>query len=235
MSASGPSTCWTVIRAAAAGAAPERDAFARRYAEPLAAYFAARWRGGPLAQECDDAVQEVFVECLRDGGALARARPAEAATPGAGGFQPFLYGVARNVARRFEERRAARKGAPAESVELDRLPIDEPSLSRAFDRAFAQALLREAAALQRARAVAAGERAVRRVDLLARRFGDDQAIREVAREWGVDAATLHHEFATARREFVLALQEVVAFHDPRATPGEVARRCAELARLVAAG
>lgn len=218
-----------MIRAAAAGAAPERDAFARRYAEPLAAYFAARWRGGPLAQEGDDAVQEVFVECLRDGGALRKAAPGE------GGFQPFLYGVARNVARRFEERRAARKGAQAESVELDRLPIDEPSLSRAFDRAFAQALLREAAALQRARAVAAGERAVRRVDLLARRFGDDQAIRDVAREWGVDAATLHHEFATARREFVLALQEVVAFHDPRATPGEVARRCAELARLVAAG
>ncbi len=222
----GPSTCWTVIRSAAAGAAAERELFARRYGEPLAAYFAARWRGGPLAQDADDAVQEVFVECLRPGGALGKAQPAE------GSFQPFLYGIARNVARRFEERRAARAPAAAESVQLDQLPIDEPTLSRAFDRAFAQALLREAAALQEKRAAAAGERAMQRVLLLKRRFGDDQAIRDVAREWGVEPAALHHEFAAARREFVVALHEVVAFHDPRATPGEVARRCAELARLV---
>lgn len=224
-----PTTCWTVIRSAAQGGAAPREEFARRYEAPLAAYFGARWRGGPLAQEAGDAVQEVFVECFRGGGALERAQP------GGGGFQPYLYGVARNVARRIEERFATRRraaGTPGETVELDGLPLDEPSLSRAFDRAFAQSLLREAARLQEQRAAAEGERARRRVELLRRRFADDQAIRDVAREWGVEPATLHHEYATARREFLAALQEVVAFHDPRASAGERLRRCAELARLV---
>ena len=227
-----PPTCWTVIRAAADGAAAEREAFARRYSEPLRAYFAARWRGGPRAQEIEDALQELFVECLRSGGALQKARPE------GGSFQAFLYGVARNVARRFEERARAGRGVAAGrasegSVELDALPLDEPTLSRLFDRSFAQALLREAAALQARRAAEAGPAAVRRVELLRRRFGDDQAIRDVAREWGVDAAQLHHEYAAARRDFLAALKEVVAFHDPAATPGEVVRRCEELARLIA--
>lgn len=220
-------TCWTVIRAAADGASAEREAFARRYSEPLRAYFAARWRGGPRAQEVEDALQELFVECLRAGGALQKARPE------GGSFQAFLYGVARNVARRFEERARAERGAATRSVELDALPLDEPTLSRLFDRSFAQALLREAAALQAKRAAEAGPPAVRRVELLRRRFGDDQAIRDVAREWGVDAAELHHEYAAARRDFLAALKEVVAFHDPAATPGEVVRRCEELARLIA--
>jgi RNA polymerase sigma-70 factor (ECF subfamily) len=222
-------TCWTVIRAAAGGAAVERAAFAQRYSEPLRAYFAARWRGGPRAQEAEDAVQEVFVECLREGGALDRADPAR------GPFQAFLRGVARNVARRFEERAAVarRAGSPGDSVELDALPIDEPSLSRAFDRAFAKALLHEAAELQSRRAATEGARALRRVELLKRRFGDDQAIRDMAASFGVTAAELHHEYATARREFLVALKDVVAFHEPGATPGEVVRRCQELGRLVA--
>ena len=49
----------------------------------------------------EDAVQEVFVECFRRGGALEAV--------GAGrvpGFRAFLYGVIRNVARRFESRPA---------------------------------------------------------------------------------------------------------------------------------
>jgi DNA-directed RNA polymerase specialized sigma24 family protein len=93
------STCWTVIRAAAAGSPADRDEWARRYLGVVRAYLAARWRGSPLRQELGDAVQEVFVECFRQGGALEAA--------GAGrvlSFRAFLYGVVRNVARRFESR-----------------------------------------------------------------------------------------------------------------------------------
>lgn len=173
-------------------------------------------------------MQEVFVECLREGGALEKADPAR------GPFQAFLYAVARNVARRFEEKAAAQRNRLAgESVELDALPLDEPTLSRAFDRAFAQSLLREAVQLQERRARASGERALRRIELLRRRFGDDLVIREVAKSFGVEPAEVHHEYATARAEFLLALKEVVAFHEPGATPGEVMRRCQELGRLIA--
>src|SRR5262249_44152402 len=93
------STCWTVIRAAAAGSPPDREEMARRYVGVVRAYLTARWRNSGLLAECDDAVQEVFVECFRQGGVLEAA--------GAGrvpSFRAFLYGVIRNVARRFESR-----------------------------------------------------------------------------------------------------------------------------------
>ena len=48
------------------------------------AYLGARWRSSPMLQELDDAVQDVFVECLRHGGVLERARPGQP-----GGFRAY--------------------------------------------------------------------------------------------------------------------------------------------------
>jgi RNA polymerase sigma-70 factor (ECF subfamily) len=64
------STCWTVIHAAAAGSAADREELARRYLGVVRAYLAARWRGSALRDDLDDATQEVFVECFRQGGAV---------------------------------------------------------------------------------------------------------------------------------------------------------------------
>src|SRR5258708_40163891 len=69
----------------------------RRYAPVVRAYLAERWRSSPHLADCEDAVQDVFVECFRKGGVLERA---DQSRPG--GFRAFLYGVVRNVARRFE-------------------------------------------------------------------------------------------------------------------------------------
>jgi RNA polymerase sigma-70 factor (ECF subfamily) len=209
-----------VIHGAALGSAPDREEFARRYLPVVRSYLAARWRGSPFLAELDDAVQEVFVECFRTSGALAHADPGRE-------FRPFLYGVVRNVARRLE----ARPPRPGAAVDLDRLPADEDSQARAFDRAWARALLREAAALQERHARARGPEAVRRVELLRLRFHEGLPIREIAARWGVDAAGLHHEYARARQEFRTALAEVVGFHQP-GQPGEVERRCAELLALL---
>jgi RNA polymerase sigma-70 factor (ECF subfamily) len=220
------STCWTLIQAAAAGAAPEREDFARRYAPVVRAYFAARWRGSPLLQDLDDAVQDVFVECLRPGGALDRLDPARG-----GGFRAFLYGLARNVALRRESRRP-REQAANPAAPLDTLADDRSSPSHAFDRAWARAILREAARLQEDRARAEGEAALRRVELLRMRFHENMPIRDIARLWGADAAALHHEYARAREEFRAALLDVVAFHhggDRASAVGE----CRELLALLA--
>jgi RNA polymerase sigma-70 factor (ECF subfamily) len=219
------STCWTLLRAAAGGAAREREDFARRYAPVLRAYLAARWRGSPLLHELDDAVQDVFVECLRPGGALDRLDPARE-----GGFRAFLFGVARNVARRRESRRPREQ--PASSTPLDAVPDDHSSLSHVFDRAWARSVLREAARLQEGRARADGEAALRRVELLRLRFHEGLPIREIARRWGADAAALHREYARAREEFRAALLDVVAFHhggDRASAVGE----CRELLALLA--
>jgi RNA polymerase sigma-70 factor (ECF subfamily) len=223
--AQGESTCWTVIQAAAAGSAAEREEFARRYDRVVRAYLAARWRNSPCLRELDDAVQEVFVECFKQGGMLQRA---EQGRPG--GFRAFLYGVVRNVALRAEAGRA-RLRPPAERVDLDRVEADEDSLSRAFDRAWAKALLREAGRRQEEVARGSGEAACRRVELLRLRFQEGLPIRAIAERWGQDAAVLHREYAKARQEFKVALREVVAFHHP-GSPVQLEQTCAELLQML---
>ena len=213
---SSESTCWTVIRAAATGSPADRDELAHRYLAVVRAYLAARWRGPPLRPDLDDAVQEVFVECFRQGGALEAA--------GAGrvpSFRAFLYGVVRNVARRFESRPVRAVGP------LPEIAANEESLSQLFERTWAQAIMAEAAQLQQRRASERGPEAVRRVELLRLRFEEVLPIRAIAERWGVAAAELHHAYAKARQEFRADLLEVVAFHHP-GSPAEVEQEAASL-------
>jgi RNA polymerase sigma-70 factor (ECF subfamily) len=222
------STCWTVLRGAAAGDAAARSEFAARYSPLVRAYLAARWRGSPLIRELDDAAQDVFVECLRHGGALDRADPGRP-----GGFRAFLYGLVRNVALRAEQGQARRLSR--EMPAADPGPgaqADESSLSRAFDRAWARAVMREAAERQAERARREGDAALRRVELLRLRFHDGLPVREIARLWSADAASLHHEYARARREFKAALLDVMTFYHP-GSPADAERECAELLGLLA--
>jgi RNA polymerase sigma-70 factor (ECF subfamily) len=215
------STCWTVIRAAAAGSPADREELARRYLGIVRAYLASRWRGSVLRCDLDDAVQEVFVECFRQGGAL------EAAAAGrVPSFRAFLYGVVRNVARRFESRPARVVGP------LPDIPANEESLSQLFERTWARALMTEAAQLQRRRADERGPEAVRRVELLRLRFEENLPIRTIAERWAVPEAELHHAYALAHQEFKAALLEVVAFHHP-GSPAEVEQEAASLLKALA--
>ena len=58
------STCWTLLRDAAAGGEAARAEFAARYAPVVRAYLGVRWRDSKLLRELDDTVQDVFVECM---------------------------------------------------------------------------------------------------------------------------------------------------------------------------
>jgi RNA polymerase sigma-70 factor (ECF subfamily) len=217
------STCWTVLQDAAAGDDGARAEFATRYAPLIRAYLAARWRDAPLIQDLDDAVQDVFVECLRQGGMLERADPGRP-----GGFRAFLYGLVRNIALRVEQDRARRRARQLTGgVTAANAEIAEESLSRLFDREWARSVMREARARQAERAAREGEAAARRVELLRLRFHEGLPIREIAQLWSVDASVLHHEYARARREFKAALLEVMAFYHPGA-PAEAERECAAL-------
>jgi RNA polymerase sigma-70 factor (ECF subfamily) len=210
------STCWTVVHAAASGSPTHRDELARRYIGVVRAYLEARWRASPLRQEADDAAQEVFLECFRTGGLL------EATASGrVPSFRAFLYGAARNVARRFETR-PSRPTVPLPEVEAN-----EEGLSRAFERAWARAIMVEAAEIQKSRAAERGAEAARRVELLRLRFEEGLPIRAIAERWGEDAAGLHHAYAQARKEFREALLAVVAFHHP-GSAAEVEREASGL-------
>ena len=218
--ATSESTCWTVIRAGAAGSPADRDELGRRYLGIVQSYLSARWRGSALRKDLDDATQEVFVECFRQGGVLE--------TAGAGrvpNFRAFLYGVIRNVARRFESQ-PSRPNTPLPDVDAK-----EASLSELFERSWAASIMAEAARLQMSRAVQSGAEAIKRVELLRLRFEENLPIREISQRWSVDAARLHHDYALARQEFRDALMEVVAFHHP-GSPAELEIEAAGLLRAL---
>ena len=212
------STWWTMIDRAANGDGDARSAFVGEYMTLVRRTLGARWRGSLLAQQVEDAAQDVFLDCLKDQGALGRADPARR-----GGFGAFLHGVIAKVALRYERSQGRRRDKPAATgPEI----VDEaPSLGAAFDQAWLHRILTLAVKQMRAEAkdVAAHER----VELLSLRFGDGLAIREIAERWERDATSLHVAYARARREFHRQVHLVLRAHAPEsdlASPEELDRR-----------
>lgn len=219
-------TCWNLVHAAGAGDAAARAAFTQRYQPVVRAYLQARWHATPLLSELDDAAQDVFIECLRVGGALQRA------TPGRGmGFRAFLLGVVKNVALHAERARARHRERGVIAIDLDALATRDDSSATVFDRAWARAVMREAAELQVLRARAQDAAAERRAEILHLRFHEGLPIREIAKRWGVEAARLHHDYSRARAEFAAALCEVVGEHRVGSAE-ELDRECARLLSLL---
>ena len=196
-----------MLRAAAHGDSQARSTFVELYTTAIRGFLGGRWRRRPLADEIDDAVQEIFVECFKVGGVLERADAER------GHFRGLLYGVVRNVARRMEER-ALDHGRirPDESAWIDQLASDDAGQTTLFDQSWARGVMRESMNRMLTTAQDAGEQAVRRCELLQRRFGDGESIRDIAAEWKVPAQHLHNDYRKARGEFYRSLREVVAFH-----------------------
>ena len=220
-------TCWTIIDAAAAGNVTDREAFARRYTPVIHAYLAARWRGTQFIQHLEDAIQDVFVECFRNGGPLERA---ERGRPG--GFHAFLYAIVRNIALRTERQQARHAASQrADGVDFADLQADETSLSRVFDRAWATGILEQAADRQAENATREGVAAQQRVELLRLRFQEGLPIRDIASKWNVDAAKLHREYGKARNDFADALRSVISFHYHTSSKAEIDQECLGLLRI----
>ena len=215
-----------MIRDAAEGNERGRAAFANQYLEAVQAYLRARWSGSQMIRFTDDAAQDVFLECFRENGPLNRVKENRPSS-----FRAYLYGLARNIARRFEDRgvRDANRQGPSIS-KLD-VATDEPSLSQVFDRAWARMIMKQAGDRHRHLANQSGEAAIRRVELLELRFQQGLPIRHIADQWQVDPAKLHRQYAKAREEFRLALVYVVGLHRP-GSPGEIDEEVKALFKLL---
>lgn len=213
-----------MVRDAARGDENARGMFASAYLGVVRAYLGARWRGGRLVERLDDAVQDVFLECFRDAGALKRLDDARSSS-----FRTFLYGVVRNVGRRYEERAGlGREVNPPSGFDVD---AGQDSLALVFDRSWAQAVLDRAGERQRAWAERDGDEGRRRLELLHLRFVKGLPVRDIAAQWKSDAAVLHEELRKARKEFKAALREEVRFH--LRGPGDaVDRECLHLLSLL---
>lgn len=201
-------TCWTLIHDAAAGSNQACQTFVDRYESLIQRSLAARWQHTPYVSDLDDAVQEVWVHCFRDNGVLSRAEPGRGAN-----FRAFLLGVVRRVAQAFETKKARqlRRQGPG-TFHAEQLVADDTSMSRAFDRAWALSVIREALDLYQVRAENTGGDCRRRFELLRLRFHEDMPIRDIATLWGEEAKRVHWAYARARQEFKTALKEILGLH-----------------------
>lgn len=219
---SSPPTSWSLVQGAAQGLDGARAEFAMRYEPVLRAYLGARWRNTPRATDVDDAVQEIFLECMKEGGALQRVDPDRT-----GGFRAFLYGVARRVALRYETGHGRKRPGRLSTAAGETAPADDASLDRVFDRAFAQSTMQCAIRRQTELAAEGGKDALERVELLRLRFQEGLPIREIAARWERDPALVHRAYAKARAEFHEALLDVLEFNGAPSR-AEAERRAAEL-------
>jgi DNA-directed RNA polymerase specialized sigma24 family protein len=220
-------TCWTLVEHAAAGDRAAREEFGRRYLPIVRAYLHSRWGGRLSTEDLEDAVQDVFVAFLSGDGVFDNLRPGRQEA-----FRPLLYAVVRNMALRVEHTRLRKLDGPStESFHAERSPTDEDSSSRAFDRSWAEGIMREAVDMQEKSARERGPGAIRRFELLRLRFDERLKMPEIAARWELEADFLHKELGRATVEFKEALRDVVAFHHPL-TPELVERECRELLTLL---
>lgn len=214
-----------MIESAADGVGSARSRFAARYAPRIRKAIARRWKNGPLSHTVDDAVQDVFFECLKDDGVLHKADRRDPA-----GFRALLGSVVRNVILRHESRHARdlRREPPLAAVPAE----PSTSVSRAVDREWAQAITAAAAEEHRRWAAKTGEAAVRRLEILRLRFVDGLCIRNIAARWQLEPRYVHHQYAKARRDFRSALLRVLKQRLPHASDGELEEQCRQLTDLL---
>lgn len=216
-------TSWSMVLGAATGELVDREAFSVRYGPVIRAYLAARWHLGVDHDAVADATSDVFVECFKEQGALSRVEPGRP-----GGFRAFLYGVVKNVALMAERKFARRRDHTSEKdLDLDAFEGSEETLSVVFDRAWAQAVVKEA----RGRMVRKAERspaAQRRYEALALRFEQGLPPREISVLMQLPVERVYELLKEGRSDFRTAMLEVMAGYHPGCSEAEVDGHCREL-------
>src|SRR5262249_19134026 len=99
---------------------------------------------------------------------------------------------------------------------------------QAFDRKWAETRVREAGELLAKQAEEKGEGAKSRVELLRLKFYEGLKILEIAERWQTDPAKLHHQYATARKEFKEALLVILARCPPDYSQAALEQEAANL-------
>jgi len=203
-------TCWTLIEGAADGRAAEREEFVRRYGRAVASYLGARWRLSPLRSLVEDAAQEVFLQCFKEGGVLGKVKKGRGP-----GFRAFLCAVSRNVARNVEARSfRSREGQPCGVDQFAEDHLAHDSASQAFDRAWALGVLGEAMEVLQGRAALEGTEAERDVELLRLNVCEGLSIRDLAQQVGCHRNAIHRALTRVRADFARATRDVLESQHP---------------------
>ena len=215
-------THWSVVLGAAEGDDAAREAFCQTYGRVIRSYLCARWRLPFEHENVDEGIQEVFLECFKEKGALTRADPERP-------FRAFLYGVTSNTAVTLERRwRRRDRDHGVSGFDPDRVERDEATLSQVFDREWARMVGQEARALF-ARRSAEGDASGRRAKCLELRYQRGLPPREIASQLDVKVERIYEMLHQAKADYRAALLEVMAQHHPGATKADLERICGELA------
>ena len=220
-------TRWTMVLGAAARDPADQETFCRLYGPVIRAYLAARWHLPVDDERVADVTQEVFVDLLKPGGALARVAPDRGQ-----GFRAFLYGVARNAALDAERRWSRRRSHEApQGTGLDDLPHGDPTLSDVFDQAWAAMVVEHAFTLveDRARREHRGELCLQ---VLECRYRDGLPPRSIAAHLTLDVEQVYQLLKIGQRRFRVALLEVMASHNADASEAQLEAKCADLLALL---
>ena len=131
-------TRWSLVLHAGADGAGARaalDVLCRTYRPPVLAYVRARPQ---TRDQADDLTQAFFAHLLEH-------RLAARADPERGKFRAFLLTSLKHFLANERERAATqRRGGGSVTLSLEREPIDDDGPEQAFEREWAQAVLREA-------------------------------------------------------------------------------------------
>jgi len=219
-------TSWRMILAAGQGDESQRRSFVDRYEALIRGCLRRRWRDSSRTQWLGDACQEVYLECFREGGVLARMRDRRPIR-----FRAYLMGVIQNVARSFE----VRSGRPSRAMQVDEVMLsaaatDDDDLLAWFEREWARSILREALGELAADPATLGSEHSA-AELLELRFQRGLPIREIASQWSEEPAVVHRDYARARTVFHACLRRVVCRHDDL-PPAEVDGECRQILKLL---
>ncbi len=165
---------------------------AEEYESLVRSVLCQRWKKTSLRGDVDDAVQEFFLESLKPCGALARYEERSDS------HRAYFLSVARNVARRFEERAARDARRRQAGMHATRRP--DATIDQRLDRAWARAVLMRAAIRFR-------RRVSTKTYALFAAVVAGQTIAVLARDQDIPAAPLYRVLERARAEFRLALDQ----------------------------
>ena len=184
--------------------------FAFRYDRFVRRVLTKRWLGTIYRTHFDDAVQDVFVECFKPGGVLAKADSSRG-----GAFRSLLFRVTCNVAARYE--RNHNRDLRLISKELtDTHGEDSGAFLQITREEVAEVVSEALRRMSQHTAVEVRERA----QLLIQHSCDGQKIIHLAGGDTETAERLHRQHSKAKREFQTFLSEVIQSHY-RAPPEDV--------------
>lgn len=215
-----------MVLGAASGNRSDRETFSCMYEPVIRSYLAARWSLPVDHEEVTEAVQDVFVQCFKQQGALESVDRKRGDA-----FRPYLFGVTRNVALMIERSRRRRERALEREWEPDEVAKREATLSQVFDRSWMLMITRRAREVLARRARHDESRALR-FRCLSLRYLRGMPPREIASTLRLDVSQVYERLREAREEFREAVLEVMRELHPHATRNELERACQELVEVL---